>query len=74
VPETLWGDGERVGKAEKAIDIKRDNRLHLSSLFGMEADLLRRSLGRDPVEHILPLMRTGGLLSVQALAGEEVRE
>lgn len=61
MPETPSGDGERAGKAEKAVDIKRDNQLHLSGLFGVEADLLRRSVGRDPAEHIFPLMRTGGL-------------
>jgi len=62
----------RAGKAEKAVDIKCDDRLHLLDPFDVEADLLRpamQSVDRGPAEHTLPMMKTEHLLSVQALVG-----
>jgi hypothetical protein len=49
--------------------------IHITSIVKVvsEIKISTRSVGRHPAEHILPLTRIGGLLSVQALAGEEVR-
>ena len=67
-------DGERAGKAEKAVDVKCDDRLRLLDPFDVEADLLRpamQSVDRDPTEHTLP-MKTEHLLSVRKFENDNI--